>query len=120
MSRLDRSAIIPENQPSLPRTELVWCAKREAITETYPALRHTHQETGRQGIFFLGKANPGQLLLLPEAERSWEISPFGQSWTQAARMVPPIAGYPEAFATALLQVILEGRLLNSERLSWTR
>ena len=105
---------------SAPRTELVWCAKRETLAEAYPAIRHAHEGTGRQGLFLLGKSNPGQLLMLPEAEELWEITPFGQSWTQAARVVPPVVGYPEPFVSALLQVILEGRLINGDRLSWSR
>ena len=120
LNLVDRGSGGVGNQPNAARTELVWCTKREAVTEAYPALRHTHHETERQGVFLLGKVNPGQLLLLPEADRFWDISPLGQSWTQAARVVSPISGYPEAFATALLQVILEGRLMNGERLSWTR
>ena len=50
------------------RTKLVWCTKRENAAEAYPALRHVHEGSGRQGIFLLGKTNPGQLLMLPEAE----------------------------------------------------
>ena len=104
---------------STARTELVWCTKSETPVETFPALRHTHDRTGRQGIFLLGKTNPGQLLLLPEAEATWEITPFGQSWTQITRVIPPVAGYPEPFAAALAQVILEGRLMDGTRLSWS-
>ena len=101
------------------RTELVWCTKREASAEAYPALRHLHEGSGRQGVFLLGKINPGQLMMLPEAESVWEITPFGQSWTQAAQVIPPIVAYPEPFVSALLQVILEGRLMTGERLSWS-
>ena len=58
-------------------------------------------------------------MMLPEAESVWEITPFGQSWTQASRVIPPIVAYPEPFVSALLQVILEGRLMTGERLSWS-
>ena len=105
--------------PPTIRTELVWCTKRENAAESYPALRHVHEGSGRHGVFLLGKTNPGQLLMLPEAETAWDITPFGHSWTQATRVVPPVVGYPEAFVAALLQVILEGRLMNGNRMSWS-
>ena len=77
-------------QSPIAKTELVWCTKREASAEAYPALRHLHEGSGRQGVFLLGKINPGQLMMLPEAESVWEITSFGQSWTQAAQVIPPV------------------------------
>ena len=41
-----------------------------------------------RSVFLLGKINPGQLMMLPEAELVWEITFFKQSWMQASRVIP--------------------------------
>ena len=73
------AALTVGSQAPTARTELVWCTWRETSAEAYPALRHLHESSGRQGVFLLGKINPEQLMMLPEAESVWEITPFGQS-----------------------------------------